>query len=270
MPRAAKAPESTPVPPASAPNLFIGTSGWAYPTWKPAFYPSNIPARSFLRYYGSQLNAVEVNYTFRALPTASQLENWLASVPDGFRFSFKAPQRITHFARLRDSLSLVETFLNALAPVRAGHLGPLLFQLPPNLHADRDLLARFLELPAFRHAHVQLAFEFRHTSWFSEQIYAVLREHSAALCVAESDELSTPDIQTAPHRCYRLRRSGGYTDAELDALASRFSDLARNGEIFIFLKHEDEPSGAVNAAYLQHRAAELAKLASTAARGSNG
>ncbi len=267
LPRAAKAPEPIPASPASAPNLFIGTSGWAYPTWKPAFYPSNVPARSFLRFYGSQLNAVEVNYTFRTLPTPSQLENWLANVPDGFRFSFKAPQRITHFARLRDCQSLVETFLNALAPVRAGHLGPLLFQLPPNLQADRDLLARFLDLPAFRHPHVQLAFEFRHKSWFTEDIYTVLREHNAALCVAETDELSTPDVQTAPHRCYRLRRSGGYSDAELDALASRFVEHARSGEVFIFLKHEDEPTGALNAAYLQQRAAELA---STTARGPNG
>jgi uncharacterized protein YecE (DUF72 family) len=210
---------------------------------------------------------VEVNYTFRALPTASQLENWLANVPEGFRFSFKAPQRITHFARLRESQSLVETFLNALAPVRAGHLGPLLFQLPPNLQADRDLLARFLDLPAFRHAHVQLAFEFRHKSWFSDEIYAVLREHNASLCVAESDDLSTPDVQTAPHRCYRLRRSGGYSEPELNTLAERFVDLARNGEVYIFLTHEDEPTGALNAAYLQQRAAELG---STAARGANG
>jgi uncharacterized protein YecE (DUF72 family) len=266
LPRASKTPEPISAPP-SAPNLFIGTSGWAYPTWKPAFYPASVPARAFLRHYGSQLNAVEVNYTFRALPTASQLENWLASVPEGFRFSFKAPQRITHFARLREGQSLVETFLNALAPVRAGHLGPLLFQLPPNLQADRDLLARFLDLPAFRHAHVPLAIEFRHKSWFADEIYAVLREHNTALCVAESDDLSTPDVQTAPHRCYRLRRSGGYSESELNTLAERFVDRARNGEIYIFLKHEDEPTGALNAAYLQQRAAELG---STAARGANG
>jgi uncharacterized protein YecE (DUF72 family) len=245
----------------------VGTSGWSYPTWKPAFYPAGVPARLFLRYYSSQLNAVEVNYTFRALPSAAQLENWLANVPDGFRFSFKAPQRITHFARLRDSQSLVESFLNALAPTRAGHLGPLLFQLPPNLQASRDLLAQFLELPPFRHAHVQLAFEFRHTSWFSEEIFAVLRDHNVALCVAESDELSTPDVQTASHRCYRLRRSGGYTEAELDTLAERFAARATAGEVYVFLKHEDEPTGALNAARLQQRGAELAHAAP---RGSNG
>lgn len=266
LPRASKTPEPVSAPP-SAPNLFVGTSGWAYPTWKPAFYPAKVPARSFLHYYGSQLTAVEVNYTFRMLPTNTQLENWQAAVPAGFRFSFKAPQRITHFARLRDCEALVQGFLGALAPMRAGSLGPLLFQLPPNLHANRELLATFLELPPFRHAHVQLAFEFRHNSWFTDEIFSLMREHNAALCVAESDDLSTPDVQTASVRCYRLRRSGGYTEPELDTLAQRFVSLAQNGEVYVFLKHEDEPTGALNAAHLQQRAAQLA---TPALRGSNG
>src|SRR5581483_8208888 len=199
LPRASKAPEPVSAPP-SAPNLFVGTSGWAYPTWKPAFYPAKLPARSFLNYYGSQLTAVEVNYTFRALPTNTQLENWQAAVPTCFRFSFKAPQRITHFARLRDCETLVQNFLGSLSPMRAGNLGPLLFQLPPNLHANRELLARFLDLPAFHHTHVQLTFEFRHNSWFTDEIFSLMREHNTALCVAESDDLSTPDIQTASVR----------------------------------------------------------------------
>jgi len=266
LPRAAKAPEPVSAPP-SAPNLFVGTSGWAYPTWKPAFYPPKTPARSFLNYYGSQLTAVEVNYTFRAFPTTTQLENWQAAVPATFRFSFKAPQRITHFARLRDCESLVQSFLGALAPMRAGSLGPLLFQLPPNLQADRDLLARFLSLEAFRHSHVPLAFEFRHKSWFTDDIFSLMRSHNAALCVAESDDLTTPDVQTASHRFYRLRRSGGYTDPELNTLAERFVSLARDGEVFVFHKHEDEPTGALNAAHLQRRAAELASPALRGARG---
>jgi uncharacterized protein YecE (DUF72 family) len=267
LPRAAKAPEPISAPPPAAPNLFVGTSGWAYPTWKPAFYPPKLPARSFLNFYGSQLTAVEVNYTFRAFPTSTQLENWQSAVPSGFRFSFKAPQRITHFARLRDCESLVQSFLSALAPMRAGSLGPLLFQLPPNFQANRDLLARFLELSVFQHSHVPLAFEFRHTSWFTDEIFSLMREHNVALCVAESDDLSTPDVQTASHRCYRLRRSGGYTEAELDTLAERFVALAREGEVYVFLKHEDEPTGAINAMHLQQKAAALS---SPASRGANG
>jgi uncharacterized protein YecE (DUF72 family) len=266
LPRAAKVPE-TPTPPPSVPNLFVGTSGWSYPTWKPAFYPAGVPARAFLSYYASQLTAVEVNYTFRALPTASQIENWMASVPAGFRFSFKAPQRITHFARLRDCEPLVAAFLNSIAATRAGNLGPLLFQLPPNFQADRDLLTRFLGLPAFQHAHLQLAFEFRNKSWFADEIFAVLRDHNAALCVAESDQLSSPDVQTASHRCYRLRRSGGYSEAELESFAERFVALARDGEVYVFMKHEDEPTGALNAARLQQRAAELAAAQPRGQRG---
>ena len=266
LPRAAQPPETI-SPPPSAPNLFIGTSGWSYPTWKPAFYPPGVPARSFLSYYASQLTAVEVNYTFRALPTASQIENWMASVPAGFRFSFKAPQRITHFARLRDCEPLITAFLNSIAATRAGNLGPLLFQLPPNFQANRDLLASFLDLAPFQHARAQLAFEFRHRSWFSDDIYSVLRAHNAALCVAESDDLQSPDVRTASHRCYRLRRSGGYTEAELDAFAERFVAMAHDGEVYVFMKHEDEPTGALNAARLQQRAAELAPSPARGERG---
>lgn len=250
----------------SAPQLFVGTSGWAYPTWRPDFYPAGVPAKSFLTYYASQLTAVEVNYTFRALPTPKQLEGWLAATPPGFRFSFKAPQRITHFARLRDCDSLVASFLASLEPMRSGKLGPLLFQLPPNFAADRDRLARFLEIPSFRRTHSALAFEFRHTSWFTEEIFALLSEHNAALCIAESDDLATPDVRTAAHRCYRLRRSGGYSSAELDALAERFATLARDGEVFVFCKHEDEPIGALNAVALQQRAAQLSGVDTSSER----
>lgn len=269
-PKSSAAPSAAASLAASAPQLFVGTSGWAYPTWKPAFYPANIPARSFLNYYASQLTAVEVNYTFRTLPSAPQLESWLAATPPGFRFSFKAPQRITHFARLRDCDPLVESFLASIAPARtAGKLGPLLFQLPPNFAADRDLLARFLSIPALRAKSApMLAFEFRHPSWFTDDIFALLREHNAALCVAESDDLVTPDVRTAAHRCYRLRRSGGYTEPELDAFAHRFSALAREDEVFVFLKHEDEPTGALNALYLQARAAKLAAATLPAANAS--
>jgi uncharacterized protein YecE (DUF72 family) len=273
LPRASSPqPVTTPVASAlapSAPQLFVGTSGWAYPTWKPGFYPANVPARAFLAFYASQLTAVDVNYTFRTLPSPSQLAGWLSATPSGFRFSFKAPQRITHFARLRDCEALVESFIASLEPARAtDKLGPLLFQLPPNFIADRDRLASFLALPSLgrkqapRREHTPLlAFEFRHPSWFTDEIFTLLREHNVALCVAESDDLATPDIRTATHRCYRLRRSGGYTASELDAFARRFTALAREGEVFVFHKHEDEPTGALNAVHLQSRAALLASSA---------
>ncbi len=232
---------------AAAPrNLFAGTSGWAYPTWKPGFYPADVPARAFLNFYAAHLTSVEVNYTFRTLPTKAQLQGWLDATPEGFRFSFKAPQRITHFQRLRDSRETVAEFVAALQPARlAGKLGPLLFQLPPNFAADAAVLAKFLKTPALKK--VQVAFEFRHASWFSDATYEVLRRHNAALCVAESDDLATPDVATADFRCYRLRRNGGYSAKQITAFAASFTTLTKEGEVFSYFKHEDEPTGALNA-----------------------
>jgi uncharacterized protein YecE (DUF72 family) len=234
---------------APARNLFAGTSGWAYPAWKPRFYPADVPARAFLGYYAVQLNSVEVNYTFRKLPSTSQLQGWLDATAGGFRFSFKAPQRITHFQRLRESDITVAEFIAALEPARAsGKLGPLLFQLPPNFAADNARLSSFLEIPAL--ADLQITFEFRHASWFSDATYSILRRHNAALCIAESDDLGTPDVATTNFRCYRLRRSGGYSAKQIADLAKRFAALAKKSEIFVYFKHEDEPAGALNAVAL--------------------
>jgi uncharacterized protein YecE (DUF72 family) len=237
-------------------NLFAGTSGWAYPTWKPGFYPVEVPSRAFLHYYASRFTSVEVNYTFRTLPSAMQVQGWLEATPPGFRFSFKAPQRITHFQRLRESHAAVAEFIDSIEPARsAGKLGPLLFQLPPNFKADPDRLSAFLEIPDL--STLQIAFEFRHASWFADEIYEILRRHNAALCVAESDDLATPDIATADFRCYRLRCNGGYTEAELTAFAKRFTTLSEQGEVYAYFKHEDEPTGALNAAAMLAKASKL-------------
>jgi uncharacterized protein YecE (DUF72 family) len=231
-------------------RLFAGTSGWAYPTWKPDFYPAGTPAKRFLEFYSSQLNSVEVNYTFRALPTANMLEGWLAATPANFRFSFKSPQRITHFKRLSDCHGDVAQFVGALEPVRqAGKLGLLLFQLPPNFKVDAERLNTFLAAPALRASGAtSIAFEFRHESWFNDDIYSVLREHDAALCIAESDDFITPEVHTASNcTSFRLRRTGAYSPEELDAFAKRFTALAQQRDVYIYFKHEDEPSGPLNA-----------------------
>jgi uncharacterized protein YecE (DUF72 family) len=240
-------------------TLYAGTSGWAYAQWKPAFYPEKLPAKRFLEFYASQLNSVEVNYTFRAFPSATTVAGWMAATPAGFRFSFKAPQRITHISRLRDCHESVERFVSVLEPLRAASkLGPLLFQLPPTFKADAAQLGDFLAAPALTGPNAPMAaFEFRHQSWFSEEIYAVLRARNAALCIAESDDLRTPEVQTArSFSCYRLRRSGGYSEAEIAAFAERFSVLAAEREVYIYFKHEDEPSGALNAVAFLEACAE--------------
>ncbi|HMH11563.1 MAG TPA: DUF72 domain-containing protein [Edaphobacter sp.] len=252
MPRVSQVPlpSSAVAESAASARIFAGTSGWAYPTWKPDFYPAGTSAKRFLEFYSSQLTSVEVNYTFRALPTGNMLEGWLAATSAYFRFSFKAPQRITHFKRLSDCSSDVAQFVSTLEPVRqAGKLGLLLFQLPPNFKADSQRLADFLALPALKTSgSTPIAFEFRHESWFTEETYSVLRAHNAALCVAESDELATPEVHTSSsYASFRLRRTGAYSPEEIDAFARRFTALAQNRDVYIYFKHEDEPSGALNA-----------------------
>ena len=242
-------------------GIFAGTSGWAYPLWKPAFYPEKLPAKRFLEHYAARLNSVEVNYTFRAFPTATTLAGWIAATPAEFRFSFKAPQRITHFSRLRDCHESVGRFVDVLEPIRAaGKLGPLLFQLPPNFKADPALLADFLSAPALvGPAAPATAFEFRHESWFADPIYAVLRLHNAAMCIAESDDLRSPEVQCArTHACYRLRCSGGYTDQQIADFAARFSPLAAERDVYVYFKHEDEPTGALNAVAFRQACADRA------------
>jgi len=240
-------------------NLFLGTSGWAYPSWKLGFYPKDVPSRAFLQFYASRLTSVEVNYSFRTLPSPAQLQGWLNVTPPGFRFSFKAPQRITHFQRLRDSRAAVAEFVASLKPARAARkLGPLLFQLPPNFAADNSRLEAFLKAPALaRNRSLQVAFEFRHPSWFTEATYEILRRSNCALCIAEGDDLKTPDVTTADFRCYRLRRSGGYSAAQLKAFARRFQKLAKTSGVYVYFKHEDEPTGALNATKVLAAASKL-------------
>lgn len=230
---------------------FIGTSGWAYSSWKPEFYPQAIAQKKFLEYYATQLNSVEVNYTFRQLPTASTLAGWLNAAGTGFRFSFKAPQRITHILRLRDCSEEVATLSRTLAPVAAaGQMGVVLFQLPPNFKADVLRLEPFLA--DARNSGLQMAFEFRHSSWFCDEVYDALRLNGVALCVAESDALETPDVVTAPFTCYRFRKSK-YSAAQLDAIENTLRQRSREGEVFAYFKHEDEPTGVFQAVDMLQR-----------------
>jgi uncharacterized protein YecE (DUF72 family) len=227
-------------------NLYIGCSGWAYPTWKPEFYPAKTSSKNLLPYYASQLNSVEVNYTFRQLPRPSAIQGWLAAVePFEFRFSFKAPQTITHHKRLTDCLGMLERFYDALSPVAAsGRMGVVLYQLPPNLKADIPRLAGFLHEASA--AGRRLAFEFRHVSWFTEETFDVLRRHNAALCVAASDGLETPDMVTADFACYRLRKTD-YTPDELLQVAAGLRSRVAQGDVFAYFKHEDAPFGPIRA-----------------------
>jgi uncharacterized protein YecE (DUF72 family) len=241
-------------PSSSTSAVWLGCSGWAYPTWKPEFYPPKTTAKKMLEYYATQLNSVEVNYTFRHLPSAATVNGWLAQTGAGFRFSFKAPQRITHIKRLKECSDALTAFYSALLPViRTGRMGVVLFQLPPNLKADVDRLASFLKEAAPQGTTtLRVAFEFRHASWFAEDIFDLLRQHQAALCVAESDELQTPNVITAPFCCYRLRKSD-YGPVELQQIETQLTANLKHGDVFAYIKHEDSPKGALQAASLLAR-----------------
>src|SRR5512146_326822 len=224
--------------------IFAGTSGWAYPAWKPDFYPQKLAAAKFLGYYASRLNAVEVNYTFRHLLSEKTIQNWLASTPEGFRFCIKAHQGITHIRRLKNTEDFLRRFLLSVEPLAAANrLGPVLFQLPPNLKADAALLDDFLaQVPRA----ARPAFEFRHESWFAEPIYDVLRRRNAALCLAESEKLETPDIVTADSSYYRFRKPE-YSDAERRQIARELTSAAAARDVFAFFKHEENPRSALSA-----------------------
>lgn len=226
------------------PNLWAGTSGFAYAAWKPDFYPPKLPSKDFLKHYATRLNAVEINYTFRRLPAAATLESWVAQTPDHFRFAIKAHQRITHIQRLKPS-EFTEVFFRAVEPLRAcGRLGAVLFQLPPNLKCDPTLLENFLTtLPD----DIRCAFEFRHTSWLVEETYNALQKRHAALCLAESDTLEIPRVLTAGFVYSRLRKTE-YSDVERAGIAERSGAMLAEGrDLYLFFKHEDTPAGALYA-----------------------
>jgi uncharacterized protein YecE (DUF72 family) len=236
--------------------LFVGTSGWAYPAWKPTFYPEKLAQKKFLQHYSTRLNAVEVNYSFRQFIKEATLQNWIAETPDGFAFCVKSHQSITHIRRLKNADDQLKRFLDSIQPLAsAGKLGPALFQLPPNLKCDVPLLEDFCAKlpPNFR-----AAFEFRHASWFADEVYRVLGKHNVALCFAESDELQTPIVLTANFSYYRLRKSE-YTNEENQAKIDRFSrGLQAGRDIYAFIKHEERPESALNAEALLHATTKAA------------
>lgn len=225
-------------------SVYAGTSGWSYPSWKPKFYPAKLASAKFLGYYATRLNTVEVNYTFRAFPSEKMLTGWVAATPENFRFAVKAHQSITHIKRLQDSGENVARFVKALEPLRAGgRLGPILFQLPPFLKCNAARLEAFLrELPQ----EVRAAFEFRHESWFCDEIFDLLRKANAALCEAESENIKTPPVQTADFAYLRLRRED-YSPAARKQIAQRVAEVAAVGDAFVYFKHEDTPEGALYA-----------------------
>lgn len=227
------------------PQLFAGTSGFAYAAWKPDFYPAKLPAKDFLRHYATRLNSTEVNYTFRQLPKGETLKNWVDATPPEFVFALKAHMRLTHILKLKDAGAFLEVFFRAIDPLRsARRLGPVLYQLPPTFKCDLAVLEDFLSLLP---ADIRHAFEFRHVSWLDERVYAALEKHGAALCLAESEKLVVPQVITAPFVYARLRKPD-YSEEDRSDIARRAAEIIDGGrDLFVYFKHEDTPHGAIYA-----------------------
>jgi uncharacterized protein YecE (DUF72 family) len=226
-------------------QLYVGTSGWAYPSWKPDFYPAKLAQAKFLQHYSTRLNTVEVNFTFRQLVKETTVQKWIAETPTGFRLGIKAHQVITHIKRLKKTDDFVPRFLATIEPLaQAGKLGPVLFQLPPNMKADLSVLEEFL---ATVPRSVQSAFEFRHDSWLNDDVFNLLKANNRALCIAETEERVTPDITTADFAYYRYRKPT-YTSEERKAMTSRLKEhLAAGRDVYAYFKHEETPEGALYA-----------------------
>ena len=220
-------------------NFWIGTSGFQYAEWKGSFYPDDLPAAKMLPFYAERFNTTEINYTFHRVPAPKTIENWCKLTSENFRFTLKAPQKITHFARLRDCGDTVDYFYDVVAGLGT-RLGPVLFQLPPNLKKDAALLEHFTEsLPASMRA----AFEFRHESWLDEETFALLRKRNLCLCIADTEKLATPEVATANWGYLRLRRED-YQPADV----TRWSETiqlhgADWSDVFIYFKHEEAGIG---------------------------
>lgn len=219
-------------------NLYVGTSGYSYKEWKGPFYPKDLSEKQMLRYYGERFRSVEINNTFYRMPRAEVLETWAGDVPANFKFVIKASQRITHFQRLKDCRDSVDYLLDVIGVLKE-RLGPVLFQLPPNLSKDAARLRDFLALlPPER----RLAFEFRHQSWFDDEVFDILRQHQAVLCIAEAEnDLEIPFVSTADWGYLRLRRPD-YSEAELKSWVKRVKEQKWE-DAFVFFKHEDEGKG---------------------------
>ena len=219
-------------------QIWIGTSGFQYTEWKGNFYPEDLPASKMLPFYAERFSTTEINYTFHRIPAPKTIENWKQLTPDNFRFALKAPQKITHWSKLRDCADTVEYFCRVASDL-GERLGPVLFQLPPTFKKDADVLSSFLrELPS-----TPAAFEFRHESWFNDEIYELLRSRNIALCIADTETIETPKTITANYGYLRLRRED-YQRIDVERWAKFVREQEADWQhVFVYFKHEESGIG---------------------------
>jgi uncharacterized protein YecE (DUF72 family) len=220
-------------------NIWVGTSGFQYSEWKGTFYPEDLSTAKMLPFYAERLSTTEVNYTFRRIPSAKTIQGWWDATPERFKFSLKAPQKVTHFAKLRNCGETLRYFYQVISDLEA-KLGVVLFQLPPAFKKDAALLAAFLDdtPPGMR-----AAFEFRHASWFDDEVFTLLKNKNIALCLADSEKLATPIVATADYGYVRLRRED-YQATDVAEWARRiWAQKDTWSDAFVYFKHEESGIG---------------------------
>ncbi len=240
-------------------KYYIGTSGWVYPHWRDVFYPPKLPQSKWLEFYTGHFSTVELNNSFYRLPSEQTFSNWRATSPEGFRYAVKVSRFITHIKRLKDVAEPIETFLQ-----RARHLneklGPLLYQLPPNMHRNDERLESFLQLLPKGLRHV---IEFRHQSWLDEEVFDILRRHNIGFCVFDMPGLPCPLLTTADFAYIRFHGSTGlyfsrYSDEELEEWARRISRLAKDLDtVYIYFNNDAEGFAIKNAQTMAERLQSL-------------
>lgn len=235
-------------------RILVGTSGWTYPEWREFLYPEDLPSNRFLEYYAARFPTTEVNYSFYHLPSPATYEKWAAQVPETFIFSLKASRLITHTKRLTEVEEAWSTFVERARTLQA-RLGPILLQFPASFQRDTARLAAFLK--TVRRDQLRLAFEFRHPSWFTDEIYRLLERHGAALCIADSPSYPREDVLTADftyvrfHGREKLFRSS-YTKAELTAEARKMKRYVKDGvDVYAYFNNTAGEAAVKNARTLR-------------------
>ena len=219
-------------------KFWVGTSGFQYAEWKGNFYPEDLPAAKMLPFYAERLSTTEINYTFHRIPAPKTIDNWKQLTPENFRFALKAPQKITHWSKLHDCTDTLAYFCKVVTGL-GERLGPVSFQLPPTFKKDADVLSSFLrEFPSMR-----AAFEFRHESWFDDEIFGLLKSRNIALCIADTENMATPTAATADYGYLRLRRED-YEKIDIERWAKFVREQNnRWSDAFVYFKHEEAGIG---------------------------
>jgi uncharacterized protein YecE (DUF72 family) len=241
----------------AAKPVHVGCSGWVYPHWRELFYPKGVPQRAWLSYYAEHFDTVEINNTFYRLPKPAAVEGWVEHTPPGFIFAVKVSRYMTHIKRLTMVETGLKRFYEPLEQLTVSEkFGPLLWQFPENFHRDVERLSDALRaLPPGRHA-----FEFRHDSWFTDQVYGLLREHGAALVIGDESSrwVKTPHVRTADWTYIRFHhgsrgRHGNYSPSEIESWARRISQWRRDTEVFAYFNNDWEGYALRNGRLLKER-----------------